>query len=139
MVQVEQRSDALVVKDVRAGSNEQGLTDSDGKEADAAVGHADTLSVGGQCSGSAARFVVVGRREWIALQSTELTEGIYVVLVGLALPAAVEFDAHLDTAIDFFGASLIIDTELNHVSVLDGERFGFKVRSREANVVEKSS
>lgn len=38
--------------------------------------------------------------------------------VGPALPASTELDLHLDAAVDLLGPALVVDSELDHVSVL---------------------
>ena len=47
-------------------------------------------------------------------------EGGLVEGVGALLPFAADFDAHLDAAVDLFGATLIVDAELENVTILRG-------------------
>ena len=46
-------------------------------------------------------------------------------IVGLGLPASVEFDSHFNTAVDHLLPTLEIDSQLDKVTIVDRERFGF--------------
>lgn len=55
--------------------------------------------------------------------------------VGSGLPPTANFDLDLDTAIYFLLTALIVDPELNYVTVFDSERSGGSTRGRKANVI----
>jgi hypothetical protein len=55
------------------------------------------------------------------------------------LPATIQLDAHLHTAIDLLGPALIVDAQLEHVAVPEGEGSGLDPGGAEADVVEEGA
>lgn len=60
-------------------------------------------------------------------------------LVKLVLPAAVQFQPHLDAAKYHLLASFKVDAQLHDISIVNWERFGLLARRAKADVVEKST
>lgn len=55
------------------------------------------------------------------------------------MPASVKLDTHLDTAIYFFRAALIVDPELEDVAVPEREGTGLAAGGAETDVVEEGA
>jgi hypothetical protein len=59
--------------------------------------------------------------------------------IGLALPFAADFDAYFYASVNFLVSALVIDSELDNISIMEFGRAGLDVRSRETGVVEERS
>lgn len=63
----------------------------------------------------------------------------HVERVWLGLPAAIEFDSHLDASEYHLFSAPEVDAQLNDVAIVNGVRLRFGARRTEPDVVEKGS
>jgi hypothetical protein len=59
--------------------------------------------------------------------------------IRLSLPLSTDLHSDLDTSVDFFRASLVIDAELENIAVLELERAGFDASVGESHMIEEGA
>lgn len=123
---MDQVTHTLVVPHVTAGSDEQCLTRRHRIETNAALGAVDAGGV-----------------RVTALVDARALEQAFVCgcveIVEALLPAAVAFDTDLDAAENHLLATLEIDSELNHITIIYGVWSALNTGTRQTDVVEESA